>query len=237
LTEVQSFFRCAKQRAPLNIVDEEMAMTASSSTIVKLVCAAVAVAVAAFAAVGCKKDEKEADETRAKDEPAQTRGRPAAGGEKERPGAASVTDEVAKKWAEQGLDGVYTLVAGPKVYLPKNLYKLLNGGADIYIEAGLVSLAHMRFEAKSKEEMAQCRVSMFFMKDEKSARKLLEKEKDDPFEKVQVGDEGWADKEGLLFKKGRAYVRVDSAASRRDQKPCPFLKLGKAMAATEAVAW
>lgn len=130
----------------------------------------------------------------------------------------------------------YKLSYGPKIYTPDNLYELLNGGADLYVKAGLVDLAHFRLKPQ-KGPGAECRVSMFFMKSAKNAQSLLAKEKAPGMKKAQMGDASWSDKEGALVQKGRVLVRLESVAPGPDVAPCPFGALAKAMVATKTAGW
>lgn len=130
----------------------------------------------------------------------------------------------------------YRLSYGPKFYHPKSFYDLLNGGADMYVEAGTLELVHFRLNHK-EDNYGECRVSMFFMKTPQKAIKLLQKEKADSMKKMEVGDEAWGDEEGILFSKGKVFVQIESLIKDKKEKHCPFVQIAANMTGSNEVGW
>ncbi len=167
--------------------------------------------------------------------------------------SAGVTKELISKWLtstkkepgdtpandtqkKDSLITGYRISYGPKFYHPKNFYDLLNGGADMYVEAGTLELVHFRLKHKD-DNYGECRASMFFMKTPEKAIKLLQKEKADSMKKMEVGDEAWGDEEGILFSKGKVFVQIESLVKDKKEKHCPFVQIAANMTGSNEVGW
>lgn len=193
-----------------------------------------------FFAAGCKKQKAGESETPDR----QTKGRATraqnrrsrAVPRKTNSSTALLTRAHVTAWLKKANLDDYRLRGKPKVYDQKNVFDLLNGGAEMYIQTGMRQVGHVSLADRSGAR-ARCGVFLFFMKDQKSAQALLAKEKDKNFKKISLGDEGFRDPEGLLFRKQRVLVKINNLATRNDQKPCPFDALAKQIAADARIRW
>jgi len=204
-----------------------------------------------------EKAEKKTSQQERTTEPSTARDKPEKneGGEdkSKRSLSAGVTKEVISKWLtstkkvpgdtpsndtpkKDSLITGYSISYGPKFYHPKNFYDLLNGGADMYVEAGTLELVHFRLKHEG-DNHGECRASMFFMKNPQKAIKLLQKEKADSMKKMEVGDESWGDEEGILFSKGKVFVQIESVLKDTKEKHCPFLQIAANMTSSNEVGW
>jgi len=117
------------------------------------------------------------------------------------------------------------------MYDSANLFELLDGGADEYIQAGMERLAFVVVSPKGKQG---CRASLFMMKDAGAAGRLLKAERDPAMKKVSVGEAAWGDKEGLMFRKGKFFVRVEADGPKA---VCPFESVARRVEADRALPW
>jgi len=139
----------------------------------------------------------------------------------------TVAPTQARGWAPTG----FHVARVPKMYDSANLFELLDGGADEYIQAGMERLAFVVISPKGKQG---CRVSLFKMKDAGSAGRLLKAERDPGMKKLSLGEVAWGDKEGLMFRKGTIFVRVEADGPKA---VCPFESVARRVEADRALPW
>jgi hypothetical protein len=151
--------------------------------------------------------------------------------------ALKVTRKAVSAWIPKAAAGwAYTLSEDPKVYRPDTLHKLLNGGADMYVDAGMTAMVHVIFDDKNKKA-ATCKVQAFMMKDKGKAAALLNNEKDKNWKPLKVGDQGYEDGQGAMFAKGRFFVRIDSPPSKEGIVGCPYVELARNIAGSATLPW
>jgi hypothetical protein len=92
-----------------------------------------------------------------------------------------------------------------RVYAAKDLYQYIDGDAEHYIAAGVVSTSTADYKYQDKLEAV---VDVYTMGDAAGASKILETEKSKQTQNVQIGDAGVAYAQSLVFRKGPALVRI-----------------------------
>jgi hypothetical protein len=124
-------------------------------------------------------------------------------------GTALVADgkAAAHTWLPPNRSGSKFVIDSVRSYDKETIYELLNGGADAFIDAGLVSLLHVRIKDAAGKFTA-CEVQVMDLGSPGSARALLAKEKPTGGRPVKLGDRAFATKGTVLFVKGRFLVQV-----------------------------
>ena len=92
-----------------------------------------------------------------------------------------------------------------RVFAPKDLYQYIDGGADQYISAGVVSTSTSDYKYQGQLEAT---VDVYAMGDAAGARKILETDLTKDAKTVQLGDAGVAYAQSVIFRKGPYLVRI-----------------------------
>ncbi len=129
---------------------------------------------------------------------------PAGGG-----GSALVADAnaAAHTWLPPNRSGSKFVIVSARSYDKETIFELLNGGADAFLDAGLVTLLHVRIKDAAGKFTA-CEVQVMDLDSPDRARALLFKEKPTGGRPVKLGDRAFAGKGTVLFVKGRFLVQV-----------------------------
>jgi hypothetical protein len=101
-------------------------------------------------------------------------------------------------------------------FYASDLYRYMDGGADIYLKYGLVALAHREYKSAGVEMT----VDVFDMGGPVQAFGIYSSERSPEYHFVDIGAEGYSSESTLNFLQGRYYVRLsafgDGAAAALD---------------------
>ena len=100
-----------------------------------------------------------------------------------------------------------------RVFAAKDLYQYIDGGAEEYISAGVVTTSTSDYKYQGQLEAV---VDVYTMGDSAGARKILETGLTNDAKKVQLGDEGIAYSQSVNFRKGPYLVRIVAYESMPD---------------------
>ena len=92
-----------------------------------------------------------------------------------------------------------------RVYAAKDLWQYIDGGAEQYLQAGVVSTATSDYKYQDQLETV---VDVYTMGDAAGARKILESGQTNDAKRVEVGDAGIAYEQSVTFRKGPYLVRI-----------------------------
>jgi len=92
-----------------------------------------------------------------------------------------------------------------RVFAAKDLWQYIDGDAEQYLAAGVVSTSTSDYKYQKQLEAV---VDVYTMKDSAGARKILESEGSSSAKNVQVGDAGLAYAQSVAFRKGPYLVRI-----------------------------
>jgi hypothetical protein len=92
-----------------------------------------------------------------------------------------------------------------RVFAAKDLWQYIDGDAEQYISAGVVSAATSDYKYKGQLEAV---VDVYTMGDSAGARKILETGQTKDAKSVQLGDAGVAYEQSVTFRKGPYLVRI-----------------------------
>ena len=92
-----------------------------------------------------------------------------------------------------------------RVFAAKDLWQYIDGDAEQYISAGVVSTSTSDYKYQGKLEAT---VDVYTMGDAAGARKILETGQTSEAKPVQVGDAGIAYAQSVIFRKGKTLVRI-----------------------------
>jgi hypothetical protein len=92
-----------------------------------------------------------------------------------------------------------------RIFAAKDLWQYIDGDAEQYIAAGVVSTSTSDYKYQKQLEAV---VDVYTMKDSAGARKILESEGSSSAKNVQVGDAGLAYAQSVAFRKGAYLVRI-----------------------------
>lgn len=106
-------------------------------------------------------------------------------------------------------------------FTPDNLWQHLDGEAQQYIDAGLISLATCEYKY---DQRLRAVVDVFTMRDVEAARRTFLAKKANGAQDVQIGDAGIKYEHSILFYKGKYIVRLFTYESGTDALP-PLLQL------------
>jgi hypothetical protein len=95
--------------------------------------------------------------------------------------------------------------ADTRVYAAKDLWQYIDGDAEQYIAAGVVSTATSDYKYQNQLDAV---VDVYTMGDSAGARKILESGGSSGARKVEVGDSGLAYEQSVTFRKGPYLVRI-----------------------------
>jgi hypothetical protein len=91
-----------------------------------------------------------------------------------------------------------------RTFAAKDLWQYIDGDAEQYISAGVVSTSTSDYKFQGQLEAT---VDVYTMKDAAGARTILEKGQSKDAQIVQLGDAGVAYAQSVIFRKGPALVR------------------------------
>ncbi len=92
-----------------------------------------------------------------------------------------------------------------RVYAAKELWQYIDGDAEQYLQAGVVSTSTSDYKYRNQLEAV---VDVFTMGNAAGARKILEAGRSNDSQSVQIGDSGIAYAQSVSFRKGRYLVRI-----------------------------
>ena len=92
-----------------------------------------------------------------------------------------------------------------RTFAAKDLWQYIDGGADQYIAAGVVSTATSDYKFQDQLEAV---VDVYTMKDATGARKIFETGQTREAHPIQLGDAGIAYAQSVVFRKGTSLVRI-----------------------------
>jgi len=92
-----------------------------------------------------------------------------------------------------------------RVYAAKDLWQYIDGDAEQYLAAGVVSTSTSDYKYRNQLEAV---VDVYTMGDSAGARKILESGASNGAKKVQIGDAGVAYEQSVTFRKGPYLVRI-----------------------------
>jgi hypothetical protein len=100
-----------------------------------------------------------------------------------------------------------------RVFAAKDLWQYIDGDAEQYISAGVVSTATSDYKYRDQVEAV---VDVHTMGDAAGARKILETGQSKDAKSVQLGDAGVAYAQSVIFRKGPYLVRIVAYESTPD---------------------
>jgi hypothetical protein len=160
---------------------------------------------------------------------------------KKKPPAAQVKPFVAsaqaaaRHWLPPNRDGSKFAVDTARVYDRKTVFELLNGGAEVFLDAGMQTLLHARLKDAAGKFTA-CEVQVMQLATPAQAKALLAKEKPPKAKPVKLGDQGWADKGSVMFVKGSQMVSVGVQPAGK-LKWAPLSEIARRVASTPDARW
>ena len=92
-----------------------------------------------------------------------------------------------------------------RVFDAKDLWKYIDGEAEVYIAAGVVSTSTSDYKYKGQLEAV---VDVYTMSDAVGARKMLETGQTNEAKTIQLGDAGLAYAQSVIFRRGPTLVRI-----------------------------
>lgn len=114
-----------------------------------------------------------------------------------------------------------------RTFVAKDLWQYIDGDAEQYISAGVVSTSTADFKYQGKLEAV---VDVHTMRDAAGARKILETGQTSDAKSVQVGDQAVQYAQSITFRKGSSLVRIVAYESTPDT-PQALLALAHAVEA------
>lgn len=100
-----------------------------------------------------------------------------------------------------------------RVFAAKDLWQYIDGDAEQYISAGVVSTSTSDYKYQGQLEAT---VDVYTMGDAAGARKILETGQTKDAQNVQLGDAGIGYAQSIVFRKGTALVRIVAYESTPD---------------------
>ena len=100
-----------------------------------------------------------------------------------------------------------------RVFAAKDLWQYIDGDAEQYISAGVVSTSTSDYKYKGELEAT---ADVYTMGDATGARKILESGQSSDAKAVQLGDAGVAYAQSVIFRKGSHLVRIVAYESEPD---------------------
>jgi len=100
-----------------------------------------------------------------------------------------------------------------RVFAAKDLWKYIDGDADQYISAGVVSTSTSDYKYRGQLEAT---VDVYTMGDAAGAHKILETGQTNDAKSVPLGDAGTAYAQSIVFSKGTSLVRIVAYESTPD---------------------
>jgi hypothetical protein len=100
-----------------------------------------------------------------------------------------------------------------RVFAAKDLWQYIDGDAEHYISAGVVTTSTSDYKYHGQLEAT---VDVYTMGDQAGARKILDGEQNNDAKTIQLGDAGVALAQSIIFRKGTALVRIVAYESAPD---------------------
>lgn len=100
-----------------------------------------------------------------------------------------------------------------RTFAAKDLWQYIDGDAEQYVSAGVVSTSTSDYRYQGKLEAV---VDVFTMGDQAGAQKILDKSQSSNAKQVQLGDAGLAFEQSVNFRKGPYLVRIVAYESSPD---------------------
>jgi hypothetical protein len=100
-----------------------------------------------------------------------------------------------------------------RVYAAKDLWQYIDGDAEQYVSAGVVSTSTSDYKYQGQLEAV---VDVYTMGDTAGARKILETGQTSDAKSIQLGDAGVAYAQSVTFRKGPSLVRIVAYESTPD---------------------
>ncbi|MGA3136997.1 MAG: DUF6599 family protein [Terracidiphilus sp.] len=114
-----------------------------------------------------------------------------------------------------------------RVFAAKDLWQYIDGDAEQYISAGVVSTSTSDYKYQGQLEAV---VDVYTMNDAAGARKILETGQSKDAKAIQLGDAGVAYAQSVIFRKGRSLARIVAYESTPDT-PQALLALARGVEA------
>jgi len=102
-----------------------------------------------------------------------------------------------------------------RTFAAKDLWQYIDGDAEQYVKAGVVSAATSDYKYQDKLEAV---VDVYTMGDSAGAQKVFDASKSASAQSVAVGDAGVAYEQSVSFRKGPYYVRIVAYESAPDEQ-------------------
>ena len=102
-----------------------------------------------------------------------------------------------------------------RVFAAKDLWQYIDGDAEEYIAAGVISASTSDYKYQGKLEAV---VDIYTMRDAAGARKIFETGQASDARPVQLGDAGIAYSQSVIFRKGPYLVRIVAYESMPDSQ-------------------
>jgi hypothetical protein len=102
---------------------------------------------------------------------------------------------------------------GTRTFEAKNLWQYIDGDAEQYIQAGVVTTSTSDYKYQNRVEAV---VDVHTMKDAAGAQKIMDNGRGPDAHTVQVGDAGYAYAQSVVFRKGAVLVRIVAYESTPD---------------------
>ena len=112
-----------------------------------------------------------------------------------------------------GAVGGWEKTADTRTFAAKDLWQYIDGDAEQYVSAGVVSTSTSDYKYQGKLEAV---VDVFTMGDQAGAQKILDKSQSSDARQVQLGDAGLAFEQSVDFRKGPYLVRIVAYESSPD---------------------
>lgn len=100
-----------------------------------------------------------------------------------------------------------------RIFSAKDLWQYIDGDAEQYVQAGIVSTATSDYKFNQQLEAV---VDVHTMRDAAGAQRIMENGRGSDAHAVQVGDSGFAYAQSIVFRKGPALVRIVAYQSAPD---------------------
>ncbi len=114
---------------------------------------------------------------------------------------------------ESGAIAGWQKTSDTRVFAAKDLWQYIDGDAEQYISAGVVSTSTSDYKYQGQLEAV---VDVYTMGDAAGARKILETGQTRDAKTVQLGDTGIAYAQSVIFRKGPSLVRIVAYESTPD---------------------
>jgi hypothetical protein len=105
--------------------------------------------------------------------------------------------------------------AGEAKFFSTDLYKYIDGGADIYLDYGLLAMVHQRYRASS----ADVTVDVYDLGTESNAFGIYAAESSPDYHFLPIGSEGYGTNEVLNFFQAEFYVKLSAFSEQEKTGP------------------